>query len=433
MASDPFIWRGWENGELPELKSHSRIKLEVLRQYVESYIEILFGHRYGAPEVELTLVDGFCGGGIYENNQPGSPLVLLQAVKTAEAKINQSRKNPLKIAGTFYFVDKDKRALDCLRHQLKNSEFRSELDRSIHLVHGCFSEKHHDVMQKSMLGRRNGPRTIFFLDQCGYSKVDMRLIPQISKAMAYKAEFIINLAITWMVDFINTDQQFRDICIGMGIGDFLDLEELVKIREEKEVNWHYIIESQIGPAVWKASQCPFYSPFYIKPAGTRRGYWLLHLAPAARARTAMSDVLWQHSSGTLHYGNRGLKMHEYNPNNDRSLYLDGFSLSDINRDKCINDLGHDVAELIRMDEVPSIEVGQLANQICNDTVANPAMLKDALLGLKEAGEISILGPSNGAKRGDMISDKDIIKINPQSTFGFFARKGARKHTAVAAK
>lgn len=422
MAANPFIWTAWEDGELPALKSHSKIKLEVLRQYVESYIEILVGHRYGATEVELTFVDGFCGGGIYANNIPGSPLVLLQAVRTAEAKLNETRSKPIRINGAFYFVDNDLNALKCLRYQIENSEFKAGLDRSIHLIHGCFSEMHQGIVQKSASAKGKNPHTIFFLDQCGYSKVDMRVVAKISKAMNHKAEFIINFAISWMADFIKDDAQFRTIFAGMGVSDLLDLEKLVRIREEKPVDWHYIIESEIGPAIWKASGCPYYSPFYIRPDDTSRGYWLLHLAQRPRARTAMADVLWDNTSGAVHYGGCGLRMLEYRPQNDSSLYLAGFSLSDVNRTKCIEDLGHDIGELIHNQKISKISLEELSHQICNDTVANPAILKESLLLLKDSGEISISGPADGAKRSENLSDKDIIKIEGQKVFAFFPQK-----------
>ncbi len=55
-------YREWENGGLVTLDKHSRAKHEVLRTYVERYLEILC-RRYGMTSFKITLVDGFAGGG----------------------------------------------------------------------------------------------------------------------------------------------------------------------------------------------------------------------------------------------------------------------------------------------------------------------------------------------------------------------------------
>jgi three-Cys-motif partner protein len=421
MNAAPFDWRGWENGELPVLEPHSKFKLEVLRQYVESYIEILFANIFGVHTAEINIVDGFCGGGIYQDNLEGSPLILIRAIKVAEAKINLSRKTRFQIIPKFYFIDEKKDALNSLRYQLKEKGYGSDIGKNIHLINGCFSEKYKDVIQATTKANGRSNRTIFFLDQCGYTKVDLRLIPHISKAARYKAEFIINLAITWMIDFMRDDKTFRDLYEKLGVGEFLDLDQLLQIKEKKEGNWHYAIESRIGPAIRQATQSPFYSPFYIRPAESRRGYWLLHLAPHERARTAMMDVLWTKGNGALHYGGRGLKMHEFRPEKGSSLYFEGFSLHEMNKKICSQDLAEDIGNYLHEKCIDKIPFSELVKQVCNDTVANPEIIKSSLLLLQEASELKLTGKSNGKKRSNTILPTDVIIRYPQKTFSFFSK------------
>lgn len=83
-----FQWKDWAAGNLPELEPHSEAKLSVLRSYVADYICILCADSFGRDVFKITLVDGFSGGGAYLHGRIGSPLVLLEAVAAADAKIN---------------------------------------------------------------------------------------------------------------------------------------------------------------------------------------------------------------------------------------------------------------------------------------------------------------------------------------------------------
>src|SRR6266496_4968423 len=89
-ASPLFDWSSWQT-KLPSLENHSQAKLDVLRTYVEDYIQILCTGNPGQDRFRLTLVDGFAGGGIYDGEKLGSPFVLLKAVKVAEARLNETR------------------------------------------------------------------------------------------------------------------------------------------------------------------------------------------------------------------------------------------------------------------------------------------------------------------------------------------------------
>src|SRR5262249_51251201 len=91
-----FDWRSWRT-KLPPLEDHSQAKLDVLRSYIEDYIQILCGGNPGQDRFRLTLVDGFSGGGIYEGGKLGSPFVLLEAVKVAEARLNEWRTKKISI------------------------------------------------------------------------------------------------------------------------------------------------------------------------------------------------------------------------------------------------------------------------------------------------------------------------------------------------
>ncbi|GAJ09137.1 unnamed protein product, partial [marine sediment metagenome] len=80
----------WEPGSPPPLiRRHSEVKHAILRSYLVDYFLTLVSSP-AQDRIRLTIVDGFCGGGGYLNsvgkNVPGSPIVILEAMREAKAK-----------------------------------------------------------------------------------------------------------------------------------------------------------------------------------------------------------------------------------------------------------------------------------------------------------------------------------------------------------
>jgi three-Cys-motif partner protein len=98
----------WCLGEpLPQLGDHSVAKHEIFEQYVGIYIERLT-RTPSQTMLNLTIVDGFCGGGLYRRGQAeaeGSPLRLLNSVKQADRALNAARAKGFAVRADFFFVD----------------------------------------------------------------------------------------------------------------------------------------------------------------------------------------------------------------------------------------------------------------------------------------------------------------------------------------
>src|SRR5436190_10000214 len=92
-----FYWENWQAGRLPELGDHSEKKLDLLHDYLVLYLQIVLKNTSGKEVQEITLIDGFAGGGIYRSNKLGSPIRILKAVEEAEFLINQGREKETRI------------------------------------------------------------------------------------------------------------------------------------------------------------------------------------------------------------------------------------------------------------------------------------------------------------------------------------------------
>src|ERR1044072_8843951 len=100
----------WKVGQpLPMLGEHSVAKHTIFDQYVEIYIERLT-RKPSQTMLNLTIIDGFCGGGLYrhDNNEAdGSPLRLLTAVERAEQALKSARSKGFTVRADFFFVDEN--------------------------------------------------------------------------------------------------------------------------------------------------------------------------------------------------------------------------------------------------------------------------------------------------------------------------------------
>lgn len=278
----------WSEGP-PELDIHGEAKHGILREYIVSYLKVVC-QQQRMPEFKIALVDGFAGGGIYKGGKDGSPLVLLRAVEEAESHINnysRTSTTQINIRANHYFVEKNSHNYLYLQESIKNSEYKSRLNETLFLFKGEFRQHFKTIVDHiKQTAPRGGGGAIFFLDQTGYTDVSIQDIQYIRTNLP-QSEIIVTVSIDWLVDFIEDKEKLRSITRSMGISQYLDTEEIVRIKKEKPVEWRSIIESGFSVAFQKAAQYRFFVPFFIEPQYGNRGYWLLHLSSNVRAHNVM--------------------------------------------------------------------------------------------------------------------------------------------------
>lgn len=402
---ESYVW-DLESNQLPVLAPHSRVKHEILTDYLKRYIHTLYAtsaRRGNERSPKLTIVDGFAGGGIYQEDKWGSPFVLLHAVKEAEFEINRDRKNIITIDANFFFVEKDRNSLEYLRFILEKMGYGTDVGKTIFLMLGDFNIHATSIIEHIQKRSPRSGRAIFFLDQEGYTGVSSEVLRSIIQQLP-KSEIIINIAITWLIDFISESERFKSSIDGMGLNQYLNVRELIEIKERKSENWRLIVESKLSVALKQATGARFFTPFFIEPLEHHRGYWLLHLAPHPRARSVMLDVHWAHGNDFRHYGGLGMDCLSYKPEVSHSL----FSFDQDFRQENITTLINDIPRTI-LDQYPDgITVQQLIESKCNDTVANNAIFKEAILSSWAQNGLEIKGNRGGDKTSQTINGKDIL-------------------------
>ena len=130
-----FKWH--VNERPPKIEPHSKAKLSVLRGYLRAYFDRLGGTVHRRDQFKLDLIDGFCGGGVYQQDGDGllegSPLVMLEESRDAKQRLAQGRTKPLAFDFKHYFVDREQAHADYLNKELVNRSYLPSDDVSTHV------------------------------------------------------------------------------------------------------------------------------------------------------------------------------------------------------------------------------------------------------------------------------------------------------------
>lgn len=409
----------WKIGKpLPVLGAHSLAKHGVFARYTERYIHILSPVPQ-KQELNLTVVDGFCGGGAYQFNRgvvPGSPLVLLGAVQAAEAELAAGRRNGFKVKGDFYFVDRNAHHTAFLREELAKSPFAGEVDRSIRVWTGDFESRIDEILTSI---RAKGPshRALFFLDQYGWSAVSFGVIRRIFAELA-NPEVLITFSVDSLIDYL-TDQTAK-----MRSGQAIELDPelgdaLADLRTER--HQRQVIQGFLYRHILERTGAVFYTPFFIHSPESHRSYWLLHLSRHARARDEMARLHWALSNTFVHPGGSGFNALGYDPSRDESQLALEFNFGSNARTDSLNAAVAQLPRMIRDDSAgdgEAISLRSLFEANCNETPLTLELVSDALVRLRDDHrEIEVFDASGKLRpRATRLSGHDMVRARRQRSF-----------------
>jgi len=427
MSKNGYKWG--VNKSPPVIEAHSLAKHDVVREYLSNYIQILC-KRPVIENLNLTLVDGFSGGGKYTHFKTdeiilGSPFLLLNTVQESEALVNLNRaehgiRNTLSINANYYFVEKDPNNLKFLKNSLLETDHSNEIDKTIKLIGGTFDDNLNKIIEETK-NMRLKQRCIFILDQYGYSDVSFKKLRKIFSNLS-NPEVILTFGTDSLINYIceHNYEQYKSKIENLGLSSELNIEELIDIKETNPA-WRYVIETQLVNAIKKLSGAKYFTPFFIVSKKSNRAYWLVHLSMHPRAQDEMTRLHWKFNNNFQHYGKPGLNMLGYDPSNDASL-KDQFALDFMFDDNAKN-LTHEA--LIK--DIPKSLFGyndglpysEFFSITCNETPADDKMYRDVLNSLLKSKEVSLIGENGEIRRsGYSLKNTDIISLPRQKIFIF---------------
>lgn len=427
MTSKPYEWKLGQ--ELPVLGAHSVAKHRIVDRYVRRYVEICTATPV-QQRLSLTVVDGYAGGGRYiigETEVPGSPIILLNAIAEMQEALNAVRPNGFELRVQFIFVDSERLHTDFLRSEIEASPFAPELDRSIEIWTGDFNERVGDAVA---VAKRLAPRTgrsLFLLDQFGWSQVTFASVRSIMRGLP-KAEVFLTFMVDSLIDYL-CDRKietrgYRGLNLGVG-----QVRELLSTKE-KDKAWRVLIQNGLYTHLQKETGAEFYSPFFVRSPDAHRCYWFIHISRHREARNEIGNVHWEVNNTSLHHGRPGLKALGFSPSCNFEDLLPGFDFDSVARERSRVVLMDEIPRLIHdgvdPDVAPTLE--EIFGAHCNETPVTRRLFEEVLRQLRDEGELTIEDARGREKpRANTVNWTDrIVLTREPRLFGPFGPWGNRR-------
>lgn len=411
-------------GTPPKILRHSQVKHDLLRDYLVDYFLTLV-KTPAQDRIQLTIVDGFCGGGLYldvsDKEVHGSPLVILEAVKEAKARVvhEMQRHKPLDFDVKLICIDIDKSATTHLQYVLNERGYADQLrNGSIKIIQGDFYALSETVINEVERRSPKAGRAIFLLDQYGYDKVPLNTINRIFKKFK-GAEVILNFNVDALINFLD-DKNLQDFERKTGITGAISKEMFD--RETRPANYRRLIQAALHQHIVKGSGAGYFTPFFIRPENGHGDYWLLHLSQHPKARDVMASAHWKYNNHFAHYGGAGFNMLSAGyaaKIDDEDKLQRGFLFDNMAERLSIETMLEQIPRYLA-ETKEGISFDAFFAQKINSTPATKSMIENTILKLQKENEI-IITDKNGKQLNPRVSIKpdSFIKKHPQKNLFIF--------------
>lgn len=387
----------WADGQLPKLEDHSRAKLEVLRLYLQRYYDRL-GSSPKRDLFRLDVIDGFAGGGLfkYQGQQfSGSPLIMLEELEAAKERLSRGRHKPLHFDVNHHFIDSNRQHIDHLKYVLNEHDYRHGFGQDIRVYCAKFESVLDDLLSEISQRQPRAGRSIFLLDQCGYSRVNLGLVRKIFSRLN-SAEVILTFAADALINFLHDSPQFVHSVRPIGLTE-AQLQTIMYTKRYQRPAAQRLLRDHIR------HQCGalYDTPFFICPKDSRRALWFIHLSQHPTARDVMMQCHWNSGNKFLHDGSGGFDSMGWDPLlENKSLPLFEFGGDEKNHlCRTLPD------ELVRLILDNSISIEQLRQKVANRTAATFSILDEVIVTLYRSGEVMILN-AQGKERNKTVLHLD---------------------------
>ena len=394
MAQDGFRWK--KGGAPPQIASHSNAKLDLLSGYLDRYFKTISVNPQ-IDRISISLIDGFSGGGLFlrdGNERPGSPFVLLKAVEQAQVFHNIGRRKPLTFDAKFYFVDSDRDAIAFLHSSLMDRGYGEQIASGrICLFAGAFESKSDEIISDIRLRQRGG-RSLFILDQKGWSAVQFLTIKKILGSLT-KAEVILTFAVDWLVSYLSEDPSFALAAERIGIDSHRVKEYLIA---KGLPGFQYIIPRMLVHDIKLKTGAPFFTPFFLRSRAANRDLWIIHLSKLVTARNVMVESHWTVGNASLHRGPAGMDMLGFDPHWEDGCSFDfGFDQNANTNilESMINEMPYKVEQL---EKSGRSTVSDFIEAFANDTAARRSQFEEAMTSLQIEKQLEIFNSDGSPRR-----------------------------------
>ena len=359
-----------------------------MRSYLRAYLDKLNVNPY-REEFKLDLVDGFAGGGTFLDEGTiisGTPLIMLEESERAKERLNKDRVNPLRFDCKYYFVDKESAHIDHLRKVLDERGYQVD-GKTIVVNNDRFEEAFDGIIAEIRRRQPRAGRSIFLLDQTGFSQVALALVSRIFSELP-AAEVILTFAADALVNHLAESPALIKATAPLELTESR-IRELVEHKDGD--GGRAFVQRALRGHIRVVTGATYDTPFFVRPRQSRRALWFLHLSRHPTARDVMIQRHWDISNTFEHYGPGDFGMLGWEALNSRTLPLFHFEEHEAQQmqEQLLNSMP---GELFSLASDNPLTVDAMRHMLANRTTARFSDLDKTVLKLFREKEINILGP-----------------------------------------
>ena len=417
--ADKYLWK--IGTPPPILDRHSQTKHSIVEDYVRRYISTFMAPAH-IPELRLSIIDGFSGGGCYLTEDGelanGSPILTMQAVREARAVVNLERRIPRNINVEYTFVDLKLDTTAYLKFWLNAKLDEKAVDQvdfdNTEVITKDFFQELPNIVQK-IKNRKMGEHALFLLDQYSYKDIPL---PQINSILSTVkgAEVIMTFNVDNLTTYLSDRAANRKPLENIGLDSYVPWSELAQIKATQKQEWRRTLQRHLAHGIKCESGAKFMTLFFVKPIGIMSwGYWLIHLSNQYRAHEVMKTLHWEHATEFGHELEPGIFVLGYNANKDDEYTgQNTFEFSGHqSKEACINGVREHFGKTIFERNMPT-RVGDLFESCVTNSTAAEYHLMEAARQLHASKSIIIVSKDGSVRRNNKTySLSDIIEPSKQ--------------------
>lgn len=419
MFDDKYLWQ--IGSPPPFLDRHSQIKHTIVEEYVRRYVLTLMAPAH-IPELCLSIIDGFSGGGCYQTEEgglvDGSPILMMRAVREARMLLNQDRRIPRNINVEYSFVDKLPDTTKYLQHWLDAKYAENSIDlvdyQQTEVVTNTFLQTLPSLIQK-VQRRKMGERSLFLLDQYSYKDIPLPEIATILRTLN-GAEVVMTFNVDNLTTYLSDRAANRKPLENIGLDRYIHWPGLKLLKATQKQEWRQTLQRQIAHGIKCETGAKYMTLFFVKPHGLNSwGYWLIHLSNQYRAHAVMKALHWEHATEFGHELEPGIFVLGYNANKDADYTCQAtFEFAGTEaKDACVNGVREHFGKTIFELDKPTRLADLFQSCVTNSTAAENHLM-EATRQLHAAKNIVIVSKNNTLRRTNKIySLSDVVEPTKQ--------------------
>ncbi|MEV7447046.1 three-Cys-motif partner protein TcmP [Streptomyces sp. NPDC091204] len=264
-----------------ELEPHTRAKHDLLRRYLGGWFPVL-----SAYNGRIVFLDGFAGPGAYENGEPGSPLIALDALLTHAYFPRMS------CEFLFFFCEADPKRFESLKELIevyKAENYPWPSNVKVEAVNSPFEQTATDLLSHLSTQKKRLAPTFAFVDPFGFSGLPMNLLADLLSFS--RCELFVN----YMVDFVNrfagagnVDHHLTEL---FGTDEY---KHAASLRgKERQQFLHDLYQRQLS----EVCGLTYVQSFAMINRTGHIGYYLFHGTRDVKGVELMKDAMWKVDPG----------------------------------------------------------------------------------------------------------------------------------------